>query len=190
MFEFGAHSLKKKSLSNLNLLKMRVWKFNTFCRIAEMQKMAFPVSDWQVQCDQMTILFVQTFAMYNNGNVPKSITYFLKLEQHFATYYINLPEMVKYFYNFAKVAKFRHIWSHCFQRLSCSYSFLSSALKLTESAILLNWVEAKCERLNWRRGGTILLDTLTVRFFCKYRISFLFSLLSHYIRKVIGNMAC
>ena len=145
--------IEKKLLSNLNLLKMRVWKFNTFCRIAEMQKMAFPVSDWQVQCDQMTILFVQTFAMYNNGNVPKSITYFLKLEQHFATYYINLPEMVKYFYNFAKVAKFRHIWSHCFQRLSCSYSFLSSALKLTESAILLNWVEAKCERLNWRRGG-------------------------------------
>ena len=143
MFEFGAHSLKKKSLSNLNLLKMRVWKFNTFCRIAEMQKMAFPVSDWQVQCDQMTILFVQTFAMYNNGNVPKSITYFLKLEQHFATYYINLPEMVKYFYNFAKVAKFRHIWSHCFQ-----------------SASLLNWVEAKCERLNWRRGGATYFSTL------------------------------
>ena len=61
----------------------------------------------------MNILFVIFLAIYNNGNLPKSITNFLKLGQQLPQIkYLNPQEMDKDFYDFAKVAKFRHIWSH------------------------------------------------------------------------------
>ena len=62
------------------------------------------------QCDQMTRLFAQYFAIYNNGILPKRIKIFPKLVQHFARHKINPQEMAQIF---PKVAKFHQIWSHC-----------------------------------------------------------------------------
>ena len=62
------------------------------------------------QCDQMTRLFAQYLAIYNNGILPKRIKIFPKLVQHFARHKINPQEMAQIF---PKVAKFHQIWSHC-----------------------------------------------------------------------------
>ena len=59
-------------------------------------------------------------AIYNNENLPDSITFLPKQDKNLPNTTLTL-KMAEDFWHFAKVAKFRQIWSHSFIAMQ-SYS--------------------------------------------------------------------
>ena len=67
------------------------------------------------QCDQMFGFSAQYFAIYNYVICPKSKLNVSKKVENFPKYKLNPHKVAEYANFFAKVAKFRQIWSHWWQ---------------------------------------------------------------------------
>ena len=72
----------------------------------------FITSPWRARWPDAPMFF-QYLAIYNDEFLPKSIQKIPKWVHNFTKYQINLWNVAKYFLIFAKLAKFRQIWSHC-----------------------------------------------------------------------------
>ena len=87
------------------------------------------------QCDQMTRLFFQSFAIYNDKILPKSIQKVPKWVHNFSKYQRNLSNVAKDLLIFANLAKFRQIWSRCSPEAEKSSETLFSSLSLSHRTI-------------------------------------------------------
>ena len=75
------------------------------------------------------LAYFSTFGLCINENLPNGIQSLPKLVQDFPKKKINPQKFAQDFEDFAKIAKFRQIWSHCWQLVTRFWCVICGVLK-------------------------------------------------------------